>query len=365
MAIYQRGKSWIYDFVHKGQRYTGSFGKVSKTVAKEEEARKKAAVAELRLNPAKARKSPRFDAFTEEYLAWLRANRKPLTVQRVCEVLVNLHPSFGAKRLSDITAWDMERYKKERKEAGRKPGTINLELMTLKTMLNRAVEWGMLADHPGKHVKALKVTNEKTRFLSEEEEARLLVACSPALCRLVEAGLLTGFRRRELVSLRPQDLDFLQGTVSVAACYSKNSESRTLPMGEQLKVVMQEALAISGESPTVFVTERGIPWTHWALTSAFHRAAHLADLGVIGPHILRHTFASRLVMAGVDLRTVQELLGHKDIKQTLRYTHLSSDHKRQAIATLESHFRSESPSNFHSTPLPSPSTNRQKITAIR
>ena len=83
MSIYLRGKSWYYDFIHKGVRYTGSFGAVSRTVAKEELARKKAEVVEGRLNPAKARKSPRFAAFADEYLDWMKANRKPLTVAMV------------------------------------------------------------------------------------------------------------------------------------------------------------------------------------------------------------------------------------------------------------------------------------------
>ncbi len=128
-------------------------------------------------------------------------------------------------------------------------------------MLNKAVTWRKLAEHPGKEVKALKVANERTRFLSEEEEACLLAACSPALRRVVEAGLLIGFRRQELASLRPEDVDFTRGTVSVAACYSKNGESRTLPMGERMKAVLQEALAVREDSPTVFVTDAGIPWT--------------------------------------------------------------------------------------------------------
>jgi len=68
MAIYQRGKSWYYDFVHKGQRYTGCFGTISHTTAKEELARKKTEVIEGKLNPAKARKSSRFEAFVEDYL---------------------------------------------------------------------------------------------------------------------------------------------------------------------------------------------------------------------------------------------------------------------------------------------------------
>jgi site-specific recombinase XerD len=175
---------------------------------------------------------------------------------------------------------------------------------------------------------------------------------------------LTGFRRQELVTLRPEEVDFQRRTVTVAACYSKNGESRTLPMGERLKAVLQEAFAVRGDSPTVFVTDAGIPWTRWGLTSAFQRTSRRAGLGTIGPHVLRHTFGSRLVMAGVDLRTVQELLGHKDIKMTLRYAHVSPDHTRKAMAALESQFSAKSPANFHNTPLQAPPMNRQKVTAI-
>jgi hypothetical protein len=77
MSIYHRGKSYYYDFVYKGQRYTGCIGPVSRTVAKEEEARKKAEVIEGWLNPAKTRKSPHFEAFANDYLEWSRANKKP------------------------------------------------------------------------------------------------------------------------------------------------------------------------------------------------------------------------------------------------------------------------------------------------
>src|SRR3954454_4665863 len=114
MAIYLRGKSWYYDFVHRGQRYTGSFGPVSRTVAKEELARKKAEVVEGRLNPAKARKSPRFDAFAEEYLGWVKANRKPLTADRVRQTVERFKRVFGPKRLSDLTPWHIEQFKKTR-----------------------------------------------------------------------------------------------------------------------------------------------------------------------------------------------------------------------------------------------------------
>jgi len=136
MGIYLRSKSWDYDFVHKGQRYTGSFGPVSRSVAKEELARKKAAVLETRLNPAKARKSPRFDMFAEEYLGWVKANCKPLTVDRIRQTLKHLTTFIGSKRLNEITPWHLEQWKKLRKEAGKAPGTINTELTVFKTILH-------------------------------------------------------------------------------------------------------------------------------------------------------------------------------------------------------------------------------------
>src|SRR5262245_3007060 len=256
MSIYLRGKSWYYDFVHKGQRYTGSFGQVSRTVAKEELARKKAEVVEGRLNPAKARKSPRFDAFAEEYLEWVKANEKPLTHTKAVTVMRTLTATFGTKKLSELTPWHIEQFKKARKETGRLPSTINVELVFLNALLHKAQEWGRLAEHPGKTVKLLRNTQRKTRFLSEEEEACLLPTCSPALRKAIEIGLLTGFRRQELVSFRPEDVNLERGTVTVAACYAKNGESRTLPLGPRLKALLRDALAARGDAPTVLVNDR-------------------------------------------------------------------------------------------------------------
>jgi integrase len=96
----------------------------------------------------------------------------------------------------------------------------------------------------------------------------------------------------------------------------------------------------------------------------FSKVCEKAGVGRLGIHVLRHTFASRLVMAGVDLRTVQELMGHKDIAMTMRYAHLSSNHKRAAMEALESRFSAKSPANFHNTPLSSLPENSAKVAVI-
>ena len=107
-------------------------------------------------------------------------------------------------------------------------------------------------------------------------------------------------------------------------------------------------------------TPRGQEESVYALRDAFEIAVERAGILDFHLHDLRHTFASRLVMAGVDLRTVQELMGHKTIAMTLRYAHLSSDHKRKAIEALEQRFSEKSPINFHNTAVFAPLSEAKK-----
>ena len=86
-------------------------------------------------------------------------------------------------------------------------------------------------------------------------------------------------------------------------------------------------------SVSVFRTHAGTPYQH--IAKVFGAACRRAELTDVTFHDLRHTFASRLVMAGVDLPTVQALMGHKTIAMTMRYTHLAPGHKRTAIAVLD------------------------------
>jgi site-specific recombinase XerD len=360
----QRG-AWLYEFTHKGKRYKGTIGQVSRTVAKEEEARLKAAVIEERLNPAKARKSPRLADFGKEYLAWYQANRKPESCRRVTRTVHLITERYGSKKLNELTSYNLEQYKKARKESGLEPSSVNLELTVFKALLHKAQEWGKLGEHPGRDVRPLKAAQGKTRFLSEDEEAAMLAVCSPELRRLIQAGLLTGFRRQELTSLRPEDVDLEHDLVSVAACYAKNGEHRTVPMTAGLKAIMQEALASRGHARTVFVKDTGEPWTGSTFYKDFKKACQRAGIENISPHILRHTYASRLVMAGVDLRTAQELMGHKDIDMTMRYAHLSPSHKWAAVGAMERHFSKKVPSIFTPPPLEEPSPKSGKVVALR
>src|SRR5947209_20153477 len=114
-------------------------------------------------------------------------------------------------------------------------------------------------------------------------------------------------------------------------------------MNDVLTATLQTVKMETSEGDAVFRTPQGGPYRNFR--TAFERAVQQAGLEDFTFHDLRHTFASRLVMAGVDLPTVKELLGHKGIAMTLRYTHLSTDHKQRAVQALE-HFGDKVPAIF-------------------
>jgi len=302
-------------------------------VAKEVLARKRAEAAEGRYSTPAKKPSPLFEDIAAEYLQYYQANRRPRSVERHQMAFQALKPFFAGHRLADISPFLIEKYKRSRKEQGRSEVTINRELAFLKNLFTMAMTWGKASENPVKQVRFFREDNGRTRFLTDEEEARLLACCSPSLRPLVITALHTGFRKSELLSLTWQDVDFQRRMITVRASYAKNGETRSIPMTVTVTTTLR-ALKGEGEpSVSVFRTHEGTPYRH--IAKVFGAACRRAGLTDVTFHDLRHTFASRLVMAGVDLPTVQALMGHKTIAMTMRYTHLAPGHKRTAIAVLD------------------------------
>jgi integrase len=358
VSIYQRGKSWYYDFQYRGERYAGCIGVVSKTVAKEILTKKKAEAVEGRYALPSKKPSPRLAEFVEEYFAYYRTNRRAHSVRRHVTAWQALQPVFGTKRLVEIAPFDLERYRRDRKQSGKSDVTINRELTFLRHVYSMAMTWGRASENPVKKVRFAREDNGRVRVLSPEEETQLLSHCGPQLKPLVLAALHTGFRSSELLSLTWHEVDFRRQAITVRAAYAKNGESRSIPMNKVLTETLRAARMTTLATDHVFRNVHGVPYR--SFRTSFERAVRKAGLVDFTFHDLRHTFASRLVMHGVDLATVKELLGHKTIAMTLRYTHLSSGHKHRAVRTLEQ-VCDESPSNFHNNA--GDSTSRVAITS--
>ncbi|HEY7710593.1 MAG TPA: site-specific integrase [Candidatus Entotheonella sp.] len=229
------------------------------------------------------------------------------------------------------TTLDLERYRRKRKQAGKSDVSINRELGFLRHVFNMAIDWDKAVENPVKKIRFAREDNGRVRFLSADEETRLLAHCSDPLRPIIITALHTGLRRSELLALTWDDVDFERGLITVRAAYAKNGERRSVPMNTMLTRTL-EAVRIKARG-TVFRKKDGEPYRDFR--TAFERAVTQADIPDFTFHDLRHTFASRLVMKGVDLPTVKELMGHKHINMTLRYTHLASDHKQRAVALLD------------------------------
>jgi len=250
--------------------------------------------------------------------------------QRDVLSIEKLRSFFQEKYLYEITPLGIEKYKEKRVQEV-KPATVNRELACLKTLFNKAIEWGKLEFNPMKRVKLLKENNQRIRYLEEDEIKRLIENCSDHLRPIVLLALNTGMRRGEILNLKWDDIDFRQKIIYIRN--SKSGEKREIPMNDIVITTLQQMKKISC-GPYVFTNKEGRPFQK--VYKGFKAALRRAGINNFTFHDLRHTFASHLVMNGADLKTVQELLGHKTFNMTLRYAHLSPDYKRKAVDDLAS-----------------------------
>jgi len=162
--------------------------------------------------------------------------------------------------------------------------------------------------------------------------------CSGYLRDIVLVALNTGMRKGEIFNLKWQDVDLDLRMIHVSD--SKNYEARDIPMNDILYKTLK-ALREKAEEGQEYVFVNPKTGRPYDLKRSFKTALKRAGIEDFTFHDLRHTFASHLVMNGVDLMTVKELLGHKDIKMTMRYSHLSPDHKRVAVKRIEAVLKRE------------------------
>ncbi len=302
----------------------------------------------------------------EAYAPWAKAN-----IQTGDATVARLKASFSellTKNLGEITAWQIEKWRTNRLKAGAKATTANRDLDDLRSSLTKAVSWGLLKCSPVTAVKRCRVDPSPTvRFLSDDEEMRLRQALKeredkiraarrsanrwradrrypllPDLSERVFADRLrpmvllslnTGLRRGEMFSLDWKDVDLQQANLTVRGANAKSGKTRHIPLNDEARLAL-EAWKNDTAASEGFV----FPGKNKALLDNIRRSwlavLERARIQRFRWHDLRHNFASRLAMAGVDLNTVRVLLGHSDYKVTLRYAHLAPAHKAAAVAKL-------------------------------
>ena len=249
-----------------------------------------------------------------------------------CYNMRRLTQTFGEKALSEITPPDVERFKARlNKEVS--TATTNRHLALLTGVINKAIEWGKTNNNPFRKVKKFKENNERVRYLTEEEEPLLRIVFPEEHWPKVEIAYNTGLRRGEQFNLKWIEVNFHARTITIQD--SKNGERGYVKMNDRVVEILRN-LPSRLKSEWVFPSETGTTPLNANnfINRVFGPALKEARIGDFRWHDLRHTFGSRLAMAGVDLRTIQELMRHKTIKMTLRYTHLSPSHTLEAVNKL-------------------------------
>jgi len=245
--------------------------------------------------------------------------------------LERLIERFGTTPLSNITKLDVERFRSVlAKELA--PATVNRHIALLKSIFNKAISWGKSEHNPVRGIKLFKETH-RIRFLSDEEEEHLNTIFPPKYWPWVEFAFHTGLRRENQFGLRWENIDFGTGIITIPQ--SKSGEIHYVSMNDRVVEILRN-MPSRFHSPYVFTSTNGqTPMnSRNFIQRIFLPHVRQAAIPKFRWHDLRHTFASRLVMAGIDLRTVQELMGHKTITTTMRYAHLSPGHKMDAVQCL-------------------------------
>lgn len=283
----------------------------------------------------------------DAYLTYLTAERRLAanSVESYARDLRHLAQSAAAHGLAidALTRADLERTVRDLMSEGRSPRSVARAVACYRGFYRYLVLNGRLGSSPAGDLHAPRAWQTLPRCLSVKDVDRLLAqpdTASPRGLRdraMLELLYATGLRVTELVRLRPSDLNL---EASYLTCTGKGDKQRIVPIGDEAAAWVRRYLrdgrgALLGRrsSARLFVNarSRGASLTRvgfWKILRGHARGAGLG--GPIGPHMLRHSFATHLLERGADLRAIQMMLGHADLSTTQIYTHVL-EHRMRAI----------------------------------
>ena len=282
--------------------------------------------------------------YNQTYLPWAKASKRRWRSDHR-SFKAHILKTFGAKRLDEVSRDEVEQWKVALLE-GRSPATVNRGFALLRHLFNEAVGRRYLKDTPCRGVQQLRVNNQRVRFLTAAELPRLLAAADELaagnvdgekgrkkqgslwLRPMITVAVNTGLRFGELTNLRWSDVDKKNRILTLRE--TKDGTTARVPFNDEVWLTL-ETLPRVANNPYVFPGRRG---RRNNIKRAWADALSRAGIADFHFHDLRHTFASHLVMAGVDLNTVRELMRHKTLDTTLRYAHLAPEHRQAALAKI-------------------------------
>lgn len=275
----------------------------------------------------------------EVYLPWSKTNKKSWRDDAYMAPMLKQY--FEGKALRDISAQAVEQFKIDRlntltkKGSSRQPATVNRELTLLSSVYSLAMKYDKAESNPCSKVDLFTLDNLRYRYLLPDEEPKLLAQLDGPRAHLrpaVIVALGTGMRMGEQLRMKRHQVDFLRNILT--ARDTKNGRPRDIPMNDDVREALAELCRDKGPNDYVFSS----PKTKSCLRETkrgFRTACRLAGIEGLIWKDLRATFGTRLAEAGCDAFTIAQLLGHSDIRVTMRYVRAVEDTKRIAVEAIK------------------------------
>lgn len=345
MAVRKINNSWYVDITHRRKRDRKKSPENSKAGAQAYEAllRQKLARGEPIDGEDNKREEcqQKFKLFAWEWFeTYVKTNNKASEIDNKMYALQSsLVPFFGEIPLNKIETFHVEQYKAQKTKEGLSNCTVNHYLTILRTCLRHAEDWVHLEKLP--KIKKLKLPPDEFDFLSFEESDMLLKHAHGMWEDIILTALKTGMRLGELRGLRWPDVNWNNNTFTVRHSWCDHAKALVTPKGNKVRyipivnelhgVLLQKKLSTG----FVFPGEKGNRFNGPRLNREIGDACTKTGIRKITCQVLRHTFASHLVMKGAPLKAIQELMGHEDIQTTMRYAHLTPSSLKASIDLLQ------------------------------
>ncbi len=336
MGLYKRDLVWWMSFTHNGKQIRRSTETEDKKLAIRIFDKLKGEIAEGKWFEKPPGEDYTFRDLMDKYMTdYSEVSKAPKSFVRDRSLKQHLLESFEDMYLTDIGSKDISEYKLKRRQEGASPRTINYELTLMSHAFNIAIrDWEWINLNPVRKVSKEKVRNQVERWLTTDEEKRLLGASPVWLRLIISFAISTGFRMSEILDLKWSQIDLARKEVTISE--QKNAQIDTLPLNDSAINILKDRSNNCREGVEyVFPSQNQTRISNRNLFRAFESAKERAEIKNFRFHDLRHTFATRLVRSGVDIYAVQKLGRWKTLSMVTRYGHYDTDSLRSSIEVMD------------------------------
>ena len=337
MSVYEKSGKWYYNFMLFGIRKHGACkGCRDKSEALEYEAEVKNEVSLIHRKKKDLSEVITIKQMFDEYLEYSKINNKPETYEHNEHKIEVMKEFFGEDtKIHEISPSKIEQFKAYMLNIKKnKKSTFNRYFASLKKSFNLIIiNYRLDLFNPCKVVNSFQEDNRIERYLTEDEEERLMKELPEYLKPIVVCALTTGLRLSNIIYLRWESIDFKYGFIEILKQDNKGKKEIKLPLSNKFREEL-EKIGIKKKGYVFVSSKTGKPYVN--IHKGFKKALERAGIENFRFHDLRHTVGTRLVANGADLQTVKQYLAHSDLKTTQRYLHPVSDNIRKAVDILDS-----------------------------